>query len=91
MHTQSKWTVNIEFNGIWVESKNRKIAKLGSLDKNKLANANRIVQMHNSFDDLLEACKIAIFELQPDGVSYPSQRKALKQIRSAIAKAEANN
>ena len=80
MHTQGKWTV--KDNGTLnktIETKDSVIAVVYND-----SNAKRIVQMHNSFDGLLEACKLALKLSQGAQV----KNKSAHLLKSAIAKAE---
>ena len=52
-----------------------------------LSNAERIVQMNNSYDELLEACKDWVEYFKGSGVSAEAL-ELLENMKSAIAKAE---
>jgi len=79
-HTKGEWTYKQMNNGdLWIFEDEKVIART----VRDSTTANRIVTMHNSFDDLLEACKFAIenlYNVLPDSV--------LIRFKNAIAKAE---
>ena len=96
MHTEGKWTVQPFKHQIFIDSENHYIADMFKQHQSReeqLANAERICQIHNSFDDLLEACKGALEQfnnletMADDDTTYLStaQRAELEQ---AIAQAE---
>ncbi len=74
-HTREQWIVNEEK----INSAGHNIATVNEL--NRIANAKRIVQCVNNFDELLEACKHI---LQTDYCSTGGD----ELLRRVIAKAE---
>jgi len=66
MHTQGKWSESGRFrHKIFISSDDgRSICTINDVTDNAEANAKRIVQAHNSHDDLLEVCKEVVSELR---------------------------
>lgn len=92
MHTQGKWTTReIEENYINIvidDNSGRLIGQICKVFDNSEANAKRIVQMHNSYDGLLEACKSMLKNLKKEELTQYVDFHVRKQMREAIAQAE---
>ena len=97
MHTQGKWTAKrsgtLDRYIVLVEEPFGVIADIRERDAE--ANAKRIVQMNNSFDELLKACKEGLERIkhtQYHGmpVGHPNNM-AMIQLEKAIAQAESDN
>ena len=84
-HTQGKWTVNKTGRGIDTKhlvTENKKDYIEEIYITHNVSNAKLIVQMHNSFPYLLEACK--------EVLEYPEdymQSRVRDKVRAAIAEA----
>ena len=93
-HTEGKWTVRYSKillrNIIEIEEPFQVIADIR--DKNSLANAKRIVQMNNSFDGLLEACKGMLYGLEDcidiNARGEDKYNSDMLEAKTAIAQAE---
>ena len=88
MHTKDKWIVkqNKASRRYDISDKIGRFAEVYHIDSNI---AKQIVQMHNSFDDLLKTAKEAVYALEnPIAGDLVSAKNGLKQ---AIAVAEENN
>ena len=93
MHTKGKWTVEIlEEPEIFLGDTNKFIARVcidaRIPEEERKANAKRIVQMNNSFDDLLEACKESKELLRQYPAYVGINKEICEHLEQAIAKAE---
>ena len=90
-HTQGKWYVGKDIFGycrIFRKPEKDKSQKLIALIGDNEANAKRIVLTHNSFDDLLEVCKMLVSGVEI--IRSPNELKTtIKFAKQAIAQAEA--
>ncbi len=104
-HTKGKWTIEtpcgFPYSGLYIVPVIRKdfpyhIAKIRQLRESKEseANARRICQCVNNFDDLLAACEIVIHRAYSSGQDSMEQevirfnKKEWAFIKQAIAKAK---
>ena len=89
MHTKGEWTFEQTPNGdYWdILSSNDFIGRIGNPNSdiiNGESNAKRIVQMHNSFDDLVEASQNILDTIQ----SRKTLLDPMEKLHKAIANAE---
>lgn len=90
MHTKDKWIVTEEERHgytVWEIHNQEDLYIARAINE---TNANRIIQMHNSFDDLLEACESARLAINATGKGFLLIKiGAMEKLKQAIAKAEA--
>ena len=93
MHTKGKWTWEVGENRVRIFSSEDSDYVLASISTMKgvdigIANAKRICQMHNSFDDLLEVLKYII--KWDDYIANEDKlpKALMTEVKRAIAKAE---
>ena len=100
MHTKGKWVIrpdtSWEVRTLFIFSEKRKskgeypyhICMLSSFNPDSDDNAERIVQMHNSFDELLEALKqLNKLAILTEAIAFSPE---VVNANLAIAKAEGN-